>query len=105
MEDNYMDILTPVQAKYHLMNGEVICFDFKDGSCYFTLFEDDKVLVQFIRRFGSSDDMIGDFDTFEKTVELLCMGSNLYIYKGATIENRKLTIFDRLADWIRGIKA
>lgn len=37
MDDNYIEILTPAQAKFHLMNGEVICFDFKGGRGYFTL--------------------------------------------------------------------
>jgi hypothetical protein len=34
MEEDYIEILTSAQAKYHLINGEVICFDFKGGKGY-----------------------------------------------------------------------
>jgi len=104
MEDNYIEVLTPAQAKFHLLNNEIVCFDFKGGSGYFTLQKNNQVSVQLIKKFGRTTEFTGDLDKFEDIAQLLCKGENLYVYKGGSIQKRKANIIDRIVNWFNDLR-
>ena len=105
MEEQWKNITTSMQLFFYLEKGEIIAFKLTDAECYMTK-EDKKYKIIIQPNLGASREyihknkkMIEKFFNDMREVEI-----DFWVLPGATLDNKKLTIAERVVDFFRNKK-
>lgn len=96
----FIKVSTIVQAKFHLIRKEVICFKIEDGMGYVASLGGDKVKMIIQPTHGSASEVHGNFGLLKKFMEENGDKFEFYVCKGASLVSKKNTLLDKFADFI-----
>lgn len=97
---SYNIIKTPVQAAFHLNKGEVLTLPVTWFVSIFIMKDegkDDSYEVALVPLFGKAQLFEGDF----KAVSGMIEEYDFFVIKGATLQKRKLSIWDKIIDRLK----
>lgn len=88
-------INTPIQASFHLNQGEILALPVKSSDCIYISkdnLKDDNYILVVVPKVGITKKYEGDFNAVSEMIKEF----EFYVIKGLYLEERRVTFFDKL---------